>query len=142
MIEFQDASGGNWDGFVSNDPAYYEYAHTPPYDWHTYFNWFDRGGTWAGVPVRWKPKPQQTEVHYIFLYEHRHCQRDPGQSACRSGKGCYIDDLVLDAVPDSIPVETVGPDGPAPVDVANLAALKAKPVGMVVRLTEAVIVTW
>ena len=46
-----------WDGFVSNDPAYYEYAHTPPYDWHSYFNWFDRGNTRRGAPVRVTPPP-------------------------------------------------------------------------------------
>ena len=108
LVEFMDATGGNWDGFVSADPSYYEYAHTPPYNWHTYFNWFDRSGTRTGSPVRWTPLPNQTECHFIFLYEASAGVLPP------AGKGCYIDDLVLDAVPNNMVVETVGPDSTTP----------------------------
>ena len=70
------------------------------YDWHTYFNWFDRGNTLAGAPVRWTPLAGEGVCHFIFLYE-----GDDRQLPDRlppAGKGCYIDDMVLDAVPQNM----------------------------------------
>lgn len=108
MVEFQNADGSIWDGFVSADPGYYEYAHTPPYDWHTYLRWFDRNGTRNGVSLRWKPYPGVTQCWFKFLFEPADGQLPP------AGKGCYLDDLVLDAVPDNLAVETVGSDTTVP----------------------------
>ena len=48
-------------------------------------------------PVRWRPTPLQTVCHWIFLYEGD--DRNGPDRLPPSGKGCYIDDLVLDAVP-------------------------------------------
>ena len=97
LVEFMDALDGNWNGFISSDPAYYEYSHMPPYDWYPYFRWMDRGGTKNGAPVRFTPTPLQTVVKFIFLYEPDDLQLPDRLPP--AGKGCYIDDLVLDAVP-------------------------------------------
>ena len=115
LVEFSDASNNNWDGFVSADPAYYEYAHMPPYQWHTYLLWFDRASTRNGPAVRWTPLANQTECHFIFLYEGSDANTgvNPDGTPSRlplAGEGCYIDDLVLDAVPNNLAVETVSPD--------------------------------
>jgi hypothetical protein len=94
-----------WNGFVSADPAYFEYAHTPPYDWYTYRLWFDRSGTRNGTALRWKPSDSQmTQCWFKFLFEWSNGVWPP------AGKGCYLDDLVLDAVPDNMALETVAPD--------------------------------
>ena len=85
-------------------PAYYEYAHTPPYDWHSYFNWFDRGNTRRGAPVRVTPPAGATQCYFMFLYE-------PSSGILPTpGKGCYIDDLVIDAVPNDLALTTVTSD--------------------------------
>ena len=141
MVQFYDDAGGNADLFVSADPLYRDYSHMPPYDWHTYFLWenSDSGGSWFGPAVRFAPKPEQTQVHFIFLYEGDDANGTPDRLP-PSGKGCYIDDLVLDAVPSNLTVETVAPDANA-TDVANLDALKAKAgTGETVRLTGTVTV--
>jgi hypothetical protein len=114
LVEFMDADGNNWDGFVSADPGYYEYSHTPPYDWHTYSLWFDRNGTRRGTGIRWKPLANQTECHFIFLYEPSSAN-GTANGLPPEGKGCYLDDLVLDAVPDNLVVETVSPDANNPL---------------------------
>jgi hypothetical protein len=113
MVEFDNGlpdsdPGYIWDGFVSADPSYNEYAHTPPYDWYTYRLWFDRNTTRNGASLRWKPYPGVTQCWFKFLFEPADGQLPP------AGKGCYIDDLVLDAVPDNLAVETVAPDGGVP----------------------------
>ncbi|MCX6345364.1 MAG: hypothetical protein NT018_09880 [Armatimonadetes bacterium] len=118
MIEFMDALGNNWNGFVSSDPAYFEYSHMPPAEWLPYFQWMDRNGTKNGAPIRYTPSALQTEVHFIFLYEDRvgntgqliWTEDPPGSLEHRmplAGKGCYIDDLMLDAVPQDMTYEVV-----------------------------------
>ena len=58
------------------------------------------------------------------------------------GKGCYVDDVVIDRVAADEPLVTVDadPNTPPATDVASLRELKGM-VGSVVRLTEAVTVT-
>ena len=120
MVEFDNALPDTdpnyiWDGFVSADPVYNEYAHTPPYNWFTYLAWFDRNGTKNGPAVRWTPFAGVTQCMFKFLYEPTAANTgiNPDGSPSNlplAGKGCYIDDLVLDAVPNNLALETVPAD--------------------------------
>ena len=104
MVEFHDAGdyGDNDGEFVSSDPAYCERSHMPPYDWHTYLLWghqpaYGSGVHDSGPAVRITPPYYATQCDFEFLYE-----GDNANGPDRlppAGKGCYIDDLVLDAVP-------------------------------------------
>jgi hypothetical protein len=124
LVTFGDENGRNGryeNEFVSADPSYYDWAHTPPQmpTWHTYLEWGDFYGANthpSGPAVRWTPLPGETQCTFVFIYNWQ-------DVIPPAGSGIYIDDLVLDAVPTNMVVQSVSADAPpalpAPVIVSG-----------------------
>jgi len=137
-VTHEVTTDNEYKGWISGETGYDGWIHNPPKTWMQYLKFHTYSGDATQPFVRVAPPPVTSVWTSVDNIAASFCYADLPPE----GKGCYVDDVVIDRVAADEPLVTVDadPNTPPATDVASLRELKGM-VGSVVRLTEAVTVT-
>lgn len=108
MFSYRDSGDGEIKGWISGEAGYSEYIHAPPLQWMQYLNFKTYSGDSTQPFVRIAPPAGATVIAATFCWD----------TAPDTGTGVYVDDVVMDAVPASVPLVSTTPD-PIVVSIQN-----------------------
>lgn len=123
MLAFRDANGNELKGWISAEPGFSDWIHTPSVDWMQYLHFKTYSGDPAQPFVRIAPPAGAT-----FLSIWTGFGEVPA-----AGKRVYLDDVVVDRI---------GPAAPAITPLAKIAAVKNAAAGDLVSLSGPTTVTY
>jgi len=123
MLAFRDANGNELKGWISAEPGFSEWLHTPSADWMQYLHFKTYSGDLAAPFVRIAPPADATFMSIWTGF---------GEVPA-AGKRVYLDDVVVDRI---------GPAGPPLTPLANIAAVKNAAPGDLVSLSGSTTVTY
>ncbi len=112
MFAFRGGDFGEIKGWISGEPAPYEgWAHSAPPNWMQYLLFHTYSGDATQPFVRIAPPPGAVWLSATFCFS---------AGGLSSDQGVFVDDVVMDKVPATVPVEIVGPDLPPSLSIQRV----------------------